>query len=244
MNWALAIHRNRTALLAVVAAIVALLGGREAGAGGIARSLRSAALALLRPAESAARRLIVIAARGLAAPPPRPRPLIPGAGPAAEATGIATAGDGGGGLRGLAFRLFDRPKRYAVLRALPRAAGVPRIRTFWGATQPTPAPAPGKARIARPDPAMPVAAGLLFVRLAALEAALADLPRQARRLARWRAREAAGREPMRARRGLGPRGPLRFGPLPGWRSRAGRGIDEVLGECHRLALDALRADTS
>ncbi len=63
MDWALAIRRNRAALLAVVAAIVALLGGRDAGANPIARRLRSAALALLRAAELAARRLIVIAAR-------------------------------------------------------------------------------------------------------------------------------------------------------------------------------------
>jgi len=64
MDWPLAISRNRAALLAMVGAIAALLGGREAGAGGVARGLRNAALALLRPAESAARRLIVIAARG------------------------------------------------------------------------------------------------------------------------------------------------------------------------------------
>jgi hypothetical protein len=54
MNWPLAIARNRTALLAIVAAIIALLGGREGGA--ISRQLRNAALALLRPAEAAARR--------------------------------------------------------------------------------------------------------------------------------------------------------------------------------------------
>ncbi|MCA3563817.1 MAG: hypothetical protein IOC90_12360 [Methylocystis sp.] len=64
MDWPLAISRNRAALLAMVGAIAALLGGREAGAGWVARGLRNAALALLRPAESAARRLIVIAARG------------------------------------------------------------------------------------------------------------------------------------------------------------------------------------
>ncbi len=59
----LAITRNRQALLPIVAAIVALLGGRD---GLIPRGMRRAALALLRPAESAVRRLIVIATQGLA----------------------------------------------------------------------------------------------------------------------------------------------------------------------------------
>ena len=124
MDWPLAIERNRQALLGIVASIVALLGGRD-GAGPIARGLRKAALALLRPAEAAARRLIVIAAQGLRrsglVAPPSPRRPPPGAIP-------RRAGDGG---RPPAFRLFDRPKRYRLaLRAEPR--GIPRIRTFWG----------------------------------------------------------------------------------------------------------------
>ncbi len=63
MDWALAIRRNRTALLAVVAAIVTLLGGRDASTSPIDRRLRSAALTLLRPAELAAPRPIVVATR-------------------------------------------------------------------------------------------------------------------------------------------------------------------------------------
>jgi hypothetical protein len=62
MDWTRAIERNRTALLALAAAIAALIGGRD-GEGRIARGLRNAAMALLRPAESAVRRLIVISAR-------------------------------------------------------------------------------------------------------------------------------------------------------------------------------------
>jgi hypothetical protein len=82
-----------------------------------------------------------------------------------------------------------------------------------------------------------VDAARLRLRLAALARALADLPHQARRLARWRARRVPGP-------GGRPGSPLRRGHPPGWRQRPGRHVDQVLRECHLLALDALRSDTS
>jgi hypothetical protein len=224
MDWPLAIERNRQALLMIVASIVALLGGRDAE-GPIARGLRRAVLALLRPAESAARRLIVMTARGLVAPTVAPRPF-----PAALAGSASSSLD-----RTPTFPLFDRQKRYGrLLRPEPR--GVPRIRSFWGPplAQSIGLPEPP---VSRPDPTAPVDGGVLRLRLAALELALADLPRQARRLARLRARQ-AGRPhvPRRA--------PLRIGRPPGWRRTPGRDVDIVLRDCHALAMDALRADTS
>ncbi|MFZ1679837.1 MAG: hypothetical protein WAT70_02360, partial [Rhizobiaceae bacterium] len=62
MEWDQIIDRNRDALAAILAGLVALL-----PADAIARPLRLAILATLRPAESALRRLIVIvaAARGI-----------------------------------------------------------------------------------------------------------------------------------------------------------------------------------
>jgi len=230
MDWAFAIERHRQTLLTIVASIVALLGGRD-DAGPIARGLRQAALAMLRPAESAVRRLIVVAARGLAAPPAPPRPF-----PAS----LALAGRGGEG-RVPAFRLFDRPKRFGrMLRVEPR--GVPRIRSFWGGTvQPPAAPPPPSPStlVMRPDPDAPVDSGGLRLRLAALEAALADLPRQARRLVRILDRLKARQAPHAL-----PRAPLRIGRPPGWRADPTRDIDHALRECHGLALDALRPDTS
>jgi hypothetical protein len=237
MNWPLAIARNRTALLAVVAAIVALLGGREAG-NPIARRLRNAALALLRPAESAARRLIVISARGLTLAP-RPAPVFAGAPGGGQDDG-RQGGPQPQRLRAPAFRLFDPRKRFVLRLAAPRPVGAPRIRTFWAPPSAAPAwlspaaPAPPPAA-APSDPDAPVPLGRLLLRLAALQRALADLPGQARRLARWRARRGAG---------LLAQGPLRLGRPPGHRPRSGRAVDGVLGECHFLALDALRADTS
>jgi hypothetical protein len=160
----------------------------------------------------------------------------------------APGSDATGRLRPPAFRLFDPPKRYVLKLPVLRPAGVPRIRTFWG---PPPTAlilnpwkdAPVAVPAATADPDAPVAAGRLLVRLAALERALADLPRQARRLARRRGKELAA---QRAGRDLGlrPRSPLRLGRPPGHAARAGRPVDLVLAECHALARDALAADTS
>jgi hypothetical protein len=111
MDWAYGIERHRQALLPVVAAIVALVGGRD-GEGPVARGVRRAALALLRPAESAVRRLIVIAARAL-----------PAGGPAAASAvrpfpqGLARSGER---KRRPAFRLFDPPQRFGrMIRVAP-----------------------------------------------------------------------------------------------------------------------------
>jgi hypothetical protein len=233
MNWPLAISRNRTALLAVVAAIAALIGGRVGG-GTIARSLRNAALALLRPAEAAARRLIVICARGLV--------VAPRHAPGFLSWPVLCDGRDDAALSGAApppaFRLFDRRKRFVPLFRPLKPAGVPRIRAFWG---PPAQPPAANTQAMRPDPDAPVDATRLRLRLAALERALADLPRQARRLARWRARRLAGPGGSRSR---SPGAPLRLGHPPGWRKRAGRAVDEILRECHLLALDALAPDTS
>lgn len=220
MDWPLAIERHRQALLGIVATIGALLGEGE---GAIARGLRRAALALLRPAESAARRLIVIAALGLLVRPRASRPLLH----------PIPARAGGGERRPPAFALFDRAKLYRpAARVVPR--GIPRIRSFWTSPAPASSPAPSRAR---PDPEALVDGAGLRLRLAALEFALADLPHQARRLARHRARQAA-------RPGRLPRRPLRLGRPPGWRPRPDREVDAVLRECHALAQEALRADTS
>jgi hypothetical protein len=219
MNWPQAISRNQAALLAVVVAIIALIGGREGGA--IARHLRNAALALLRPAEAAARRLIVIAARDIA--PLRARPFSGALGPRQD-SGPSSV------IRPPAFRLFDPPKRFELL-AKTAPSGIPRIRTFWG-PQPATAASPPPATLPL-DPDAPVDSASLRLRLGALERALGELPRQARRWARWRARP-----DMRAR------SPLRPGPPPGHCQWAGRDVDLVLRDCHALALGALAADTS
>jgi hypothetical protein len=68
-------------------------------------------------------------------------------------------------------------------------------------------------------------------RLAAIRSALDDLPRQARRLARWRARPIGARRPRLAF-------PLRLGSPPGRRRRPTHEVHEILNECHWLARNA------
>mgnify|MGYP003532156369 CR=1 FL=1 len=72
----------------------------------------------------------------------------------------------------------------------------------------------------------------------AMKDALEDIPRQARRLARWRSRPVAERRPPRE-------SPLRAGRPPGWRLRPTHEVHEILKECHWLARNAhLQLDTS
>ena len=97
----LAIKRNSKALKGIIDVLFALLGldGTDA-ASRIPRSLHSAVLGVLRPAESAVRRLIVIAARNVVVKlaPSRPMP---------EGRKIVR----GGGSSLPSFQLFDPLKR-------------------------------------------------------------------------------------------------------------------------------------
>ncbi len=83
MGGSVAIEMNREALTRIVASLVAMAGGRPV----VTRHVWRAILSLLRPAESAARRLIIAAARGIVVPPPKPRshaPQLKSAPPAVE----------------------------------------------------------------------------------------------------------------------------------------------------------------
>ena len=227
MDWARAIERNSEALVGIVEALFAMLGlvGSDT-VGRIPQSLHSAVLRLLRPAESAVRRLVVIAARGLVVKA-APSRLMP-AGPIGK----------GGGSRRPSFQLFDPRKNFAgphrrvFARNPPRMhffGSDPRVAALWSAPQPAPDPAP--------PPDGLVNAARLSRRLHALKLALEDLPRQARRLARWRVRRETAKAPKF-------RSPLRPGHPPGYRRKPVHEVDEVLIECHGLACDALKPDTS
>ncbi len=214
MDWPLAIDRNREALKRIVAALFVMTGGAMATS--LPRHIFAAILLVLRPAESAVRRLIVIAARRLSLKPRASRPLPAGL-PAFPAAGA---------LKTPAFALFDPLKIFSIddfdNNALPHFS----FHDGSDAEFHTP-------HLLRPEE--PVDATLLFTRLRALRHALNDLPRQARRLARWQARRdlllKAGR-PTRIT-------PFRPGLPPGWRQRSIHEIDDVLRECHGLALYAV-----
>ena len=75
MDWNAAIEKNREALKRVLAMLVAMAGLDGGRPTTLPRHLHRAVLSLLRPAEAAVRRLIIVAARGIvvALPPARPR---------------------------------------------------------------------------------------------------------------------------------------------------------------------------
>ena len=286
-----------------------MAGGRPT----ITRHVWLAVLRLLRPAESAARRLIIAAARGIAVPPPKPRKPAPQLKPGPPAVGpmrfagaptpnladreaflrrfgIAITGtppasgtaylplDGGGGPKGRrgcaedhtpripAFPLFDPPRRLRLkpVRRYVPAHAAPRI-MFPGITQPHRLPPPPPP----PSPDDLISAAGIARRLASLAAALEDLPGQARRFARQKARmdaqvaqdqavaeasEAGGSAPPRSRR-FRRTSPLRGGPPYGgrlavWDPTAPHGkhireVDVILAHAHALADYALAfPDTS
>ena len=225
MDWDLAIKRNSEALNGIIAALFVLRGlVGDATVSRIPQSLHSAVLRVLRPAESAVRRLIVIAARGLVVKlvPSRPMPK-----------GRRIAKGGGNWLP--SFQLFDTRKYFAELHPPRRkyAKNPPRIHVF-----------PYHSLVARPPVAAPappsdglVNGARLSRRLQILKLALDDLPRQARRMARWQVRRETMPSPTFT-------SPLRPGPPPGRRKKHVHPIDEVLADCHALAWEALKPDTS
>ena len=103
MNWDLAIKRNSEALRGIIATLFAMLS--DATVARIPHPLHRAVLQVLRPAESAMRRLIVIAARGVVVKVAPSRPMPKG----------LKIGKGGGS-RLPAFKLFDTRKDFPELR--------------------------------------------------------------------------------------------------------------------------------
>ncbi len=164
-------------------------------------------LRLLRPAEAATRRLIIIAARGLVvelAPPrlraAKPKPVLNRSngfgtgvvirpGPLPEwARALAPKRS-----PTLSLPLLDPVKRFGVRRRSVKLSAMPRISLlgdrpfnplFARPHLPDPVPQPS-------SPDDPLDAGRLHRRLEAIGRALDDLPRQAKRLARWQARRDA-----------------------------------------------------
>ena len=212
MDWPLVIDRNRTALLTIIVALMASLG--QVGGGRLTVLpffLYRRALAIIRPAESAVRRLIMIVAhemklRGIklrparrdrlaeflvfSRPNPRDEPALP------------------------SFNLIDPLKIFG--REAPEMDG------FYSGEN---SDAPDRT---------PVPAASLGLRILALKHALENLPKQARRLARWyEQRDLAYSQNLPHRYS-----PMRPGPAPASCRRNRDEIDEVLLECHLLAIYA------
>ena len=228
MNIPQAIETNKTALARIVAGLFALLGAAgEAALARIPLTLHRSIARVLRPAESAARRLIVVLARitRLKAPPPRKSRPMP--------AGLARAGQG---KARASFQLFDPRRRFfrPPRRATP--VPVPRITFFGPFGAPRTVSFGPEKRKRKASDGLETSANLLS-RLEALKAALDDLPRQARRLVR----AVAKRETLPD---LRFRMPVRLGTAPGWRKKPRVEIDTILHDCDWLARNAVASDTS
>ena len=232
MDWTLAIKRNRDQLKDIVRALFVLAKMRVGGSlFTLPRSSFSMIMLVLRPAESAVRRLILIAAHRLGtAALTSSRLRGPEAG---ETGGSLWSVPGIAGRRGefstRAFKLFDPLKSFD-----PEA--------IWDTNHVTYESGYGLTASASHshDTSLdhqPVNGTHIGQRLNALMRALEDLPRQARRLVRWQAKRDAALKAHHPTR----MSPIRPGLPPGWRDRKIHEIDTVLRECHGLANDLLNA---
>ena len=210
MDWNRAIEINRLALARIVAELFAMLG--------VVSGLTLQRV--LRPAESALRRLIVIAAHGLVVKivPSRPMPK-----------GLVIIGKGKGRK---SFQLFDPRKNFNFIT--PQNPLIVMVKThnnnpfnlfdqmYWPKAA-TPKTTDTNANLSH--------------RLAALKHALETLSSQAIRLVRWQAKRLALPNPKFTN-------PLRPGRPPGYRAKPIMEIDYILKECHGLAWDVNYRDSS
>ena len=230
MDWNGIIERNCERLVAVLTELFAMAGFGRGGTALLPRHVCRAVLMLLRPAESALRRLIVMAARGLAVK------LRDGGASRAFPGGTAFERDAD---RVAAFCLIDPLKRFAPAWFEPEVTVPqtgPRISVpgLFDPVFPPAKPVPAFRPAAEDDDL--ISPNALRRRLIALRHALDNLPRQALRLARWRARRALGK--------IRRRSPFRPGFAPGYHRSKPREIDAILADCHHFAHEAWYADTS
>jgi hypothetical protein len=233
-DWDRAIKINSEALQRIVAALFAMAGLAGAVMSDVLpRHIYRNILLILRPAESAVRRLILMASRGLVVKVGVSRPAPAGFSIPQPREGSDTEGPE----RIPAFQIIDPRKRfdwfwkeYANEPGASAPAGVPRIVSFDG-NGPQFAPPPPLY----PEDDGPGGPAQLIRRLLAIKGALDDLPKQARRLARWRARRELTKNPN----GHLAKGyytcSSRPGLPPGWSDKRRHDIDDILKECHALA---------
>ena len=259
MDWNGVVEHNKEALKRILSRLF----GMAAGVGGVLspgdgegllrRARHSAVLRLLRPAESAVRRLIVVAARGMVvkvppARPPKPKSMAPvlrslGIAVVLSPADIARAAKAARAAAARAARprlpslpLLDPLKRFGPRRRYVPAHAAPRIWTLGMERTPLPLP---------PSPDDLIDAGRLGRRLQALASALDDLPAQARRFARWKARRDRDRSDPARRNSRSRTSPLRPGRAPGNLRKPTHEVHEVLKELHYFAFEAFHyPDTS
>ena len=230
MDFSPYIAFNQAILLRLIAAVFELVGLADGVRPvTVTRAVRLKVLHTLRPAESALRRLVFILATELERKGYTPPKWVKHGAP----VGVIVSGKER--LRLPAFRLIDPRKWFWTnsTKSRPRAKHMPRITIIGYDEDDRPEP-PSPLGIAMDDD--PMDAEKLCNRLLTLKGALDDLPRQARRMLRLKARDPND---------FVFKHPMRPGLPPGWRQRGRDEIDQVLRECHQIAGWARKApDTS
>jgi hypothetical protein len=210
MDWQLAITRNREALTAIIMALIKSLGLSE----GVALTtlpiaIYTRALAIIRPAESAVRRLIIIAAMQLSPSQFRLRT------PRARQTDFALL-------------------RQRAASPIPAFTLIDPLKTFGDQSPDFQIIDPSFDEDHEPKTTTRLSAITLGRRLLALKKALDTIPREAKRLARWYAVRDAALQASAPHR----LSPLRPGPPIGLPRRKRTEVQNVLLECHLLAIYA------
>jgi hypothetical protein len=195
--------------------------------------MRIDVLRVLRPAEAAVRRLIVVLAKDAVLEPARPRavakplittPFLPCVKRKHNTHAFALADS---------MPAVDMPRRVHKRPRIWSVAPIdPTIVAVLAAHQAKQVPARQPVQETPPDDGL-VDAARLALRVEAIRAALTDLPRQAQRLLRWQVRRG-----KLSQQRFTYTSPIRPGPPPGKRERARREVDDILDACHCLAYDA------
>lgn len=212
MDWDIVISRNHALLVRIISALFAMLPSAEPSAEAtLPRSLFYSILAVLRSAESAVRRLIVIAARGMTAKPKPSRPFPSGS----------------------VFLNHSAPIRVPTFNLIEP------LKPFSLDAEPTPlfsfVETGSETSHQIQFVEISVNATTLLNRLRAIRFALDNLPKQARRLARWRAQHSLDNQANQQIKRLSP---LRPGPPSGLRKRSIHEVDSVLRDVHYFAREA------
>lgn len=232
------IERWRVPLLAIILKLFAEIGLSEgATIERLSKPLHRLILSRLRTAEAAVRRLIIAAARDIVVEPRPERPARAARKPSTKDNKDRSPAEAKPKhKRRPLFNLFDALKRQVRIFKKKRRKLNPRITHFHHD--------PRIPEFLRAQPAVPaapvveervddgtVSARHLIRRLHAVIDAVRDIKRHAERYARWRDKPYEERHPQR-------RSALRFGRPPGFRQRSIHEVDDILKECHWLALKA------
>ena len=226
MDWAKVTERNRLALLEIILSLFTLArivpgerpehhpdAGTDPFMTTLPRYIWRKAMLILEPAEAALRRLIIVAAEAyqlsFAPRPGRSAPVIIVRKTSAKRQPV--------------FKLFDPMKSFE---------------DYWRSELDGTEPAKFPKDLPEPLRLAPVNAISLWRRINALHGAATNLKATVKRYATWKARRdfaLANHLPLRPRR----TSLMRPGFAPGWRKGQRDEVQDLLSDCHNLAMDIL-----